>query len=166
MEIFDFGMKKFNFTHVLLLISVICLVSCSTNGFFIRKNHQPRVRIEAQATPDKVSPVQTASVTPIQVKEDVKIKHPKRSVEKVKGEKPNFFYKVLSTFYPKQKNLLDQVYNNPKHKLGVSRLDEGDGDDGDRTTGLIINLLALAFGIAAILMVIGVAHGSLWVYFV
>jgi hypothetical protein len=156
-------MKKFYFTYILLLISVICLSSCSTNGFFVKKNHQPRVRIETQAIPDEISPVHTTSISSVQVKEEIKIKEPKRSVKKTNTP---FFHKLLVTFYPKQKKILDKVYHHPKHDLGVSRLDEGDGDGGDRTTGLIINLLALAFGIAAILMVIGVAHGSLWVYFV
>jgi hypothetical protein len=128
-----------------------------------RKNHQPRIRIESQPV------VETQHLTPVLVSEPTLVftssstgLEPEKKA--VINEKPptNFFHKLLVTFYPGQKQILKKVFDHPKHQLGVAQTKEG----GDKTTGLIINLLALAFGIAAILMVIGVAHGSVWVYFV
>jgi hypothetical protein len=157
-------MKNNNFIiYFFFSILVICMVSCSTNSFMARKNHQPRVRIEAQpviemeqSTPLLVSADPTA-ITPLEIGSGPvqnEVIHEKKG--------PNLLHKILVTFYPRQKQLIKKVFDHPKHQLGVAQTKEG----GDKTTGLIINLLALAFGIAAILMVIGVAHGSVWVYFV
>jgi hypothetical protein len=154
-------MKKINPIRIFLLISVICMVSCSTNGFMVRKNHQPRIRIEAQEI------VETERLSPEKVQADPSIKHPEKiksiPEENKKVEvKPSFFEKVLITFYPGQKKIISKVFHHPKHQLNPAEVKEGE----DRTTGLIINVLALVFAIAAILMVIGVAHGDVWVYFV
>lgn len=129
----------------------------------VRKNHQPRVRIEAQEV------VETEKLTLAKVQTDSSIKHPEKiksipDDNKKVGSKTSFFEKVLVTFYPGQKKLISKVFDHPKHKLNPSDPDPKEGED--RTTGLIINVLALIFGIAAILMVIGVAHGDVWVYFV
>ena len=127
----------------------------------VRKNHQPRVRIEVQST------VEVEKLSTVNVKTDPVVEHPGRikplpDNKQAKETQPSFFEKVLVSFYPGQQKVIKRVFDHPKHKLHPAQTKEGE----DRTTGLIINLLALAFGIAAILMVIGVAHGNLWVYFV
>jgi hypothetical protein len=157
-----FRMKKIRPNRIVLFISVICMVSCSTNGFFVKKNHQPRIRIEAQPGFGNTDAIPMEHSMNAET-EDECLESSIQTETAPKSEiKPNFFYKTLSTFYPCQRKILKKVYEHPSHHLGYAAPKEG----GDRTTGLIINLLALAFGIAAILMVIGVAHGNLWVYFV
>jgi hypothetical protein len=155
-------MKNIYFIYFFFLMLVVCMASCNTNSFMARKNHQPRVRIEAEPV------VEIQPSAPVWISVDHPVLTPSKvgsETEKKNAveEKPtHFLHKLLVSFYPRQKVLLKKVFDHPKHQLGVAETKEG----GDRTTGLIINLLALAFGIAAILMVIGVAHGSVWVYFV
>jgi len=155
--------KSISIYSVLFIVAVL-LISCSRNTFQTRKNYQPRVKVEVNhnthleqegiATND----LHTQSI-PVNKNQHI----PKKNVQvKLKQEKETFLEKMATVFVPKKKALLRPIFHPEKKAMGTGGLSEG----GDRTTGLIINLLALAFGIAAVLMVIGMVHGNVWVYFV
>jgi hypothetical protein len=77
----------------------------------------------------------------------------------VKKEKENFVEKLSGIFIPKKKELLRPVFHPQKKTFGTAKTSD------DRITGLVINLVALSLAIAALLLIIGMAHGNLWVCF-
>jgi hypothetical protein len=157
-------MQKIISFNLVILFIVVGLTGCSKNTFQVRKNYQPRVKVEVNNT---VSIEENGIVTsdimpqsfPIRKNTDIPLKH---SSVKIKKEKEPFMEKMADIFIPRKKELLRPVFHPEKKSLRTAGSHEGD----DRTTGLIINLLALAFGIAAVLMVIGMVHGNVWVYFI
>jgi hypothetical protein len=152
-------MKKLILLNLAIVV-VLGLSSCSRNNFQTRKNYHSRIKVEAS----NISPTQEIVINQLVIREvpSQKISPVHQSVPQVKIIKPKetLMEKMATVFIPNKKELLRPVFH-PAKKAALPP-DEG----GDRTTGLVINLLALAFGIAAVLMVIGMVHGNVWVYFV
>lgn len=152
-------MKKIISINLTILLIATILTSCSKNTFQVRKNYHPRVKVEVSRDIHENNLVANHLTTqriPVETKPNI----PYPDQLKIKKEKENFLEKMAGVFIPKKKELLRPVFHPEKKHLYRS------AEGGDRTTGLIINLLALAFGIAAVLMVIGMVHGNVWVYFV
>jgi hypothetical protein len=159
-------MKNLNLSFTLpLLILVALLSSCSTNQFVRRKNHQPRIQVEA-STP--VPSVETAYVenerSTINDTLPVKGKYPEtQPVKTTTKKKQTLVEKMVNAFLPKKKSVFEPVFHPQKrnlHKVKHTQM------DGDQITGLVISLVALALAITSLFMIIGMAHGNVWVYFV
>ncbi len=69
---------------------------------------------------------------------------------------------MIKVFFPKKVDVFQPIVH-PSAELGKGN---DQNMEGDRVAGLIVGTLALAFGIAALFMIIGMAHGNVWVYFV
>lgn len=148
---------------VLISILIVTLSSCSINKFSARRNHQPRIRVEAS------NPIPALEVAEVDnsillgkdsinnrsgVLPDTKVTHQQKPKETI-------VEKMVKIFMPKKKAIFEPLFH-PKKLNKVKHTTM----EGDEITGLVISLLALALAITSILMIIGMAHGNVWVYFV
>jgi len=155
-------MKKFIFIGFASLVIATLLTGCSKNTFQSKKNFQPRVKVEAnhremnnqeklvvnQINPENI-PILTVTTVPQEKK-----------IIKVIKKKETLMEKMVNVFAPKKKEILAPIFHPNKKILGESKTLAG-----ERTVGLVINLLAIACAITALLLIIGMAHGNVWVCF-
>jgi hypothetical protein len=159
-------MKNLNLSLAFcFLVLAGLLTSCSTNQFVKRKNHQPRVQVEA-LTPQPQ--VETASIetNATAVNDTLPLKSKKPATTQLKSSTPKkqtIAEKMVQAFIPKKKTLFEPVFHPQKRSLNKVKHTQM---DGDQITGLVISLVALALAITALLMIIGMVHGNVWVYFV
>jgi hypothetical protein len=167
--------KAFSINLILIFI-IIVLTGCSKNNFIVRKNYQPRVKIEVNKTlaiqnegivANYLSPQNIQVRTQPNVPQKQKIKRVKKEtfvntndVKVSSVKKKTLMEKLATIFVPKKKELLNPIFHSRKKTSGTAKT------DNDRIVGLVINLLALAFAIVGLLMIIGMAHGNVWVCFV
>lgn len=155
-------MKKVLSINLTIIFLAAMFTGCSKNTFHSRKNHQPRVKVEANNNLkfEEAGIVSNKlTVQNISVHTDPTIPQ-NQPVVKVKKEKETLIEKMAGIFVPKKKEILRPVFQPQKKTFGTAKTSD------DRVAGLIINLLALVFAITALLMIIGMAHGNVWVYFV
>jgi hypothetical protein len=70
---------------------------------------------------------------------------------------------VVKVMFPQKKEIFKPVLHPQKNQLSkVTR----ENMDGERVAGLILGILSLSMAIAGALMIIGMATGNIWVYFV
>ncbi len=148
---------------IFISVLILTLSSCSINRFTVRKNHQPRIRVEA-ANP--IPALETATVDNNVTLEIDSITHrsgvlPEGKITHQHKPKETIVEKMVKIFMPKKKALFEPLLH-PKKLNKVKHTTM----EGDEITGLVISLLALALAITSIFMIIGMAHGNVWVYFV
>lgn len=160
-------MKKLNpFFVISIFVMVIFLTSCSTNQFAARRNHQPRVKVEAMSSVNQTELVKINDHGVVQ-KDSAQ---PQVVVVKDLNNKPALKPKntimetMIEILFPKKKELFKQLLK--PGKLPKANKVKKTGMDGNEITGLVISLLALALSITSIFMIIGMAGGNVWVYFV
>jgi len=147
-------MKKYLLPIFILLV----LTSCSTNRFQLRKNFHSRVSVETDRTDfEKAESLNPISQAPDSSKTVTNLE---QKVKPKEGILTLIMDKMVDHFMPKKKELFKPVLHPAKKKLT-----KANSTKDERTAGLIINILAITFAVAALLMIIGVAHGSVWVYF-
>ena len=157
---------------------VLVLSSCSLNKFSVRKNYHPRIKLEASlAIP--ISPIEVVNVenyisiknNPIALNANVennsKIypkQKPKKSIRDNSislGSTP--IETMVKILFPKQKERFAPVLHPTKKKLDKVK---GTKMDDEQVVGLVVGLIALVLAITSLFMVIGVAHGNFWIFFV
>lgn len=154
------------YLFVLILMVTGMMISCSTNSFIVRKNFHSRVAVEIQPHLSEGLELvqQEEQVTvPIKLKEIRK----QKSVETANGKNSNhqvgFTERVIRTFYPDMASQLKPLFNHQNRKLHKVTKPTM---DSDQVAGLILGILSLVSAIAGGLMIIGMASGNIWVYFV
>lgn len=158
-------MKKTNQLFFFLVMMLMVLTSCSVNHFSTKKNHHPRVRVEASnntqliegANNEQVAiPVHTAPAI-----KQIKSKPVTIISKKISRTTESFSENVIKTFFPKKAKILKPIFERKKNPLKKGQETKM---DGDQVTGLVINLLALVIAITSIFMVFGLS-ANVWVYF-
>lgn len=160
-------MKKLNPLFVISIFAlVIFLGSCSTNQFAARRNHQPRVKVEAMGSVNQTELVKINDHVVVP-KDSVQ---PQVAVVKDLNNKPALKPKntimetMIQILFPKKKELFQQLLK--PGKLPKANKVKKTGMDDHEITGLVISLLALVLSITSLFMIIGMAGGNVWVYFV
>lgn len=156
-------MKRALPTSLLIILMIIITTGCSRNSFSTRKNHQPRIRVEAKQTApvDQEVMIENSLSTqkiPVQITTHV----PKTKTVQLTVKKEPLIDKLVKKFFPKQKKMLDDLKEKNNHRLHKV---EGNKMDSSQITGLVLSLLALVMAITSMLMIIGMAHTNLWVFF-
>lgn len=148
-----------------LIVIMFLLSSCSLNRFSIKKNYQPRVKVEA-VNPNPV--VETSYIENVIISSpptlvDTKIEAKKESKVLLNSHpKETIMEKMVKVFFPKKREIFEPVLHPQKNKLKIG--EKPTLDDG-QVVGLILGILSLVSAIAAGLMIIGMAQGNILVYF-
>lgn len=170
-------MKKTN-TILIVLFSAVMLIlsSCNVNKFSYRKNYQPRVRVEVVNTIPSIEKINIedniqASKDSISTRNKIKpqtaqhqtFKQRSVSLSNTIKPKETITEKMVTVFFPKKKEIFAPVFHPKKNKLNkVKHTTLND----DEITGLVISLVAFALAATSLFMIIGMAHGNVWVFFV
>lgn len=158
------NMKKNNQLILLAAMLMLVLSSCSINRFSTKKNHHPRVRLEASHDLQFIETVNNDLVAiPSYVTPTMKPlkSNPSKVTKKVKKSGESFSEKVIKTFFPEKTQIFKPIFERKKNPLKKGQETKM---DGDQVTGLVINLLALVIAITSIFMVFGLSV-NVWVYF-
>lgn len=162
-------MKQFIPASIITLLLMLALASCSQNTFKSRKNYQPRVKIESQRNDQLTNEtinVNALSTEKIIINNSANISKKdlpqNKKRERLSKPKTPLIEKLVEKFFPKQKRILDELKKKNGYKLSKSK---GTQMDDAHITGLVLSLLALVMAISAMMMIIGMAHSNLWIYF-